>query len=477
MPEQPNIFFFFADQMRGDCLSITGHPVVETPHIDSIGHRGVVFTAAYSAAPSCIATRASIFTGLSPSNTGRLGYQDQVRWRYANMLAEVLSRAGYQTHCVGKTHFFPQRAHFGFQSMDSYEASQNFDGTYVNDYREWLARQTNGRLHENDHGLSSNSWAARPSHLPEELHNNTWIATKSIEFLRRRDKTRPFFLFVSFHRPHAPLDPPQVFYDMYKDREIPPVPVGDWANEYDVPVTNLDTWHGHLDEQVLAHSRRAYYEQIAHIDSQVGRVLRAGSRFKVGPTAMLFSSDHGEMLGDHFLFRKQFPYEGSAKVPLLMALPGVDPGGFCDAPVTSQDFYPTVLEMAGVPVPDNIDGRSFGHFAHDTDDSNRREYVHGEHSSTYQRQNLGMQYLTDGREKYIWYTFSGQEQLFDLTKDPQELHDLSAEPAARKRLELWRQRMVKELAPRTQDGLSDGKKLLPGKALPAVRPELLDGES
>ncbi len=111
MPDRPNILFILTDQMRGDCLSITGHPVVETPHLDDLARRGTVFTAAYSTCPSCIAARASIMTGLTPSSHGRLGYRDRVPWRYDDMLPALLGRAGYQTHCVGKTHFYPQRAH------------------------------------------------------------------------------------------------------------------------------------------------------------------------------------------------------------------------------------------------------------------------------------------------------------------------------------------------------------------------------
>ena len=123
-----NIVFILTDQMRWDCLSITGHPVVETPNLDEIGRNGVVFTAAYSSCPSCIAARASIWTGLTPSSHGRLGYQDRVPWRYERMLPQLLGEAGYQTHCVGKTHFYPQRKHCGFQSLESYEAGQTSTG-------------------------------------------------------------------------------------------------------------------------------------------------------------------------------------------------------------------------------------------------------------------------------------------------------------------------------------------------------------
>ncbi|MHC4481134.1 MAG: sulfatase-like hydrolase/transferase, partial [Planctomycetota bacterium] len=383
------------------------------------------------------------------------------------MLPEVLGGAGYQTHAVGKMHFYPQRAHLGFHSLDSYEATQNFDGTYVNDYFEWLRDRTGGRIQERDHGLTSNGWAARPSHLPEELHNNSWVASRGIEFLRRRDRTRPFFLFLSFHRPHPPLDPPQPYWDLYKDREVPPVPVGDWACEHDVPVCEVDVWHGRLDERLLARARRAYYAQVAHIDCQVGRVMRALWHLRVGPTAVVFASDHGEMLGDHHLFRKSYAYEGSARVPLLLCPPDGAAVGFCDAPVAVEDLYPTIIELAGLPVPERSEGRSLLPLCRG-DNAARRPYVHGEHAACY-ADDQAMQYLTDGREKYIWFTLSGREQLFDLREDPDELHDLAGDEAARERLELWRSRLIAQLASRSEDGLSDGERLIPGTLLPAVR--------
>ena len=483
MPQRPNVLFVFTDQMRSDCLSVLGHPTVETPNLDELARCGVTFTSAFSPCPSCIAARASIFTGLSPSTTGRLGYRDQVPWRYSDTLAELLAGAGYQTHCVGKTHFYPQKLPMGFQSMESYEAMQNFDGKYVNDYAAWLSEMTGGRLNEFDHGLQSNSWCARPSHLPEELHNNTWVVTRSLEFLRGRDESKPFFLFASFHRPHPPIDP-QVFWDMYRDRELPPPPVGDWAGEHDGPVTGVNDWHGRLPGDVLDRSRRGYYAQIAHIDNQIGRMLNIMRReLKIGPTWIVFSSDHGEMLGDHHLFRKVYPYQGSAGVPMIICPPkgplsGEHHGRLEDyvrrAPVNLTDLYPTILEIAGLDVPERTEGRSLLPLLGGPDELPGREYVHGEHSQCFAPR-MDNHYLTDGRWKYVWHPLDGREQLFDMENDPGELHDLSGIKGWREELEKWRGRMVAELAPREADGLSDGKKLISGKTLPSVRPELLEG--
>lgn len=463
-----NIVFIITDQWRGDCLSIAGHPVVETPNLDMLAASGTLFSASYSSCPSCIAARASIFTGLRPRTHGRVGYKDRVEWCYEDMLPEVLSRGGYQTHCVGKTHFYPQRAHLGFHSIDSYEGWQNFDGQYVNDYHEWLREKTNGMWREEDHGIDSNSWYARPSHLPEQLHNNTWVATKGIEFLRRRDRTRPFFLNLSFHRPHPPVDPPQVYYDMYKDRDLPPVPVGDWAEKFDTPVRGVNDWRGRLPENLLDRYRRAYFAQIAHIDNQIGRFILAMKLQKPGPTYFIFTSDHGEMLGDHHLFRKTYAFEGSARTPMIIASPFGASEHLCDAPIDQEDIMPTLLDMAGLAVPGKVEGHSMlPLMSQKPEETGWREFMHGEHSECYQS-DMGMQYLTDGREKYIWYTESGREQLFNLVNDRQELHDLAQNPEHNNRLELWRSRMAENLADRTGAKLSDGKNLIPGTKLQAV---------
>ena len=480
---KPNILFIITDQWRGDCLSITGHPVVETPNLDMVAQQGIIFTHAYSSCPSCIAARASIFAGLSPSSHGRLGYQDRVPWRYDNMLPEVLGNNGYQTYCIGKTHFFPQRAHFGFQGLESYEGKQNFDGRFINDYWEWLKEQTGGRGEENAHGLSHNGWPARPSHLPDELHNNSWVAARAEQFLMRRDPTRPFFLNLSFHRPHPPIDPPKVYWDMYQDTHLPDLPIGDWAAKHAVSVNHVDAWQGKFEKSQIDRARRGYYAQISHIDNQIGRVLTFIARLNCGPLIVVFTSDHGEMLGDHNLFRKTYAYEGSARVPLIISMPDkpATSSPIVETPAVLEDIYPTILEAAGVDLStagQDRDGMSLlPLYREDTASPkaaiHKREFIHGEHSACYDPSNA-MQFMTDGREKYIWNPVTGGEQLFDLAEDPQEFNDLARDGVCKDHLLRWRERMIHRLAERPQDNLSDGKMLLSGTSPPAVRPELLD---
>lgn len=477
LQSKPNIVFILTDQMRGDCLGAPGHPTVRTPHLDELARRGTLFTAAYSPCPSCVAARASLFTGQRPTTHGRLGYQDRVPWKYKDTLAEVLSRSGYQTHCVGKTHFFPQRLPLGFETQDSYEGLQRHTPGYVNDYFEWLKEHTD--VQERDHGLGSNSWVGGASLLPAHLHNNSWVVTRGIEFLNRRDRHRPFFLNLSFHRPHPPLDPPQESLDEYKGCDIPAAPVGEWADRYDQPVTSNNAWFGHLTPDLLADSRRSYFAQITHIDAQIGRFIEACASLAPEQTWFIFTSDHGEMLGDHHLFRKTYAYEGSARIPMIIAPPDGARQRISDAPVTLEDVMPTILDAANIDCPNSVEGKSMlPLLSTPHTGTNWRPYTHGEHAKCYHQDNA-MQFLTDGKTKYIWFTLSGEEQLFNLVDDPNEIHNLATDPAHNDQLLLWRSRLIHELSPRTEDGLTDGKQLIPGTLLPAVRNHLkqqTDGE-
>lgn len=464
--KQPNILFILCDQFRWDCLSIMGHPTVDTPNLDSLAKQGTLFTNAYSPAPSCVPARASLFTGKSPNLTGFLGYTDGVNWEYENMLPEVLRNNGYQTHCVGKTHFFPQRKHGGFEGLESYEAWQKFDQYYVNDYHEWLKEKSNGLMSELDHGLDDNSWNARPSTLPEELHNNTWVVTKGLEFLRKRDHTRPYFLNLSFHRPHPPIDPPRYYWDEYMQKPLEEVPVGDWAKKHDKPVYGLNVWEGKLSDERLRKMRLGYYAQIAHIDTQIGRLIRELRHIGEMPDMILFTSDHGEMLGDHHLFRKTYAYEGSAAVPFIIWQKNKAGGIKEETPVVLQDIYSTILAYVGIDKPEDVEGVNLMPLINDKQ-SLERKWIHGEHSSCYSQEEA-MQFMTDGKFKYIWFTHTGKEQFFNLEEDPYECYDLTQDEAYKLEIEKWRKRMVNYLATRPEDGLSDGIALKTG-LLPVYR--------
>ncbi len=465
MPDRPNFVLVFPDQWRGDCLGCMGHPVVETPFLDEIAHQGVVFESAYTACPSCIATRASLATGMTPNSAGRIGYKDGVPWQYEDTFMRTLRDAGYQTMQVGKTHFYPRRVNLGFERNVIYDIDRPGEGK-ISDYHDWLDEVTDGNIRDTHREVSSNMWVPTPWRHPEHLHPNVWTFQTAIELIQQRDPTRPFFLQVSPHRPHPPLDPPVSYYERYQERQILPPPIGDWAEKHAVRATATDCSVGKLPEDVIADSRRAYYAQITHLDYQIARLMRA---LPGGNTWFIFMSDHGEMHGDNNLWRKTAAYEGSAHVPLVVRPPGgTDQPRRCDEPIAHMDIMPTMLEAAGVDIPDTVEGESIIRLV-EGDTGQWREYIHGEHAGWYHHQ-----YVTDGKEKFVWDTVSGKEQFFDLTEDPYETQDLSNDPAHADRVKLWRDRLIDVLSQRPEDGLTDGKRLIPGTALDPVRPHLLE---
>ncbi|WP_019419384.1 arylsulfatase [Paenibacillus sp. OSY-SE] len=473
--KRPNVLLITVDQMRFDCLSIAGHPIVETPNLDELARTGVRFDRAYSATPTCVPARAAIFTGQSQRSHGRVGYRDCVPWNYDTTLPGELAKAGYHTQCVGKMHVYPARNLLGFHNVvmhDGYlhhnrfrhnvPAHEHFD--QVDDYLVWLRERVPG-ADLTDLGLDCNaSTVARPWHLPEMLHPTNWVVTQSIDFLRRRDPSKPFFLWMSFVRPHPPFDPPQAYLDLYKDIEIPDPPVGDWADEEDLAQEGLNpvTFRGNVPKRRLKYAMAAYYALITHLDHQIGRFLQVLNEYgELNETIIVFTSDHGELLGDHNLFRKSLPYEGSTRVPFIVNDPGnrlgLKRGTVAEEIVEMRDIMPTLLDAAGVAVPSSVDGKSVIGVARGDNTDWWRDYLHGEQAQG----NASNHWVTNGKEKYIWFSQTGEEQYFNLEHDPNELHNAVNDADAQERVLHWRQVLIRELEGR-EEGYSDGEKLIVG---------------
>ncbi len=453
--ERPNILLITTDQHRGDHLSIAGHPVVQTPNLDSFVSQGAYFPNAYSEIPSTTGARLCMLRGRGSYDCGLIGYA-AVEWNERDSLADVLARHGYHCINVGWRNLHPRRKLYGFHTVIPHDFREGAD-----DYAEWLKRELGPQASEFGHGLNPNGWTARPWHLEERYHPVVWTVDTVIEQIRKRDPTKPFFVWCSFLRPHSPYDPPKSFWDMFVNREIPDPPVGDWAKKYDVPGPghSVIAWFGRLPPEQTRLMRLAYIAMISFIDFQIGRLLTFLEYERLlNDTLIIFTSDHGDMMGDHCLHRKTYAYEGSARIPLLIRYPkGWDlPTGAFEHVVGLQDIMPTILEAAGIEPPEGVTGRSL--FAAIRGEP-WREFIHGEHSPCYCLEEA-MHYLTDGREKYIWFPARSEELFFDLSSDRQERHNLANDPEHRERVELWRRRLVNLLAKRG-DGFSDGKRLLP----------------
>lgn len=476
--QRPNIILICTDQMRRDCVSALGNPFIETPTLDTMKRRGCAFTRAYSAVPSCVPARAALHTGLSQHSHGRVGYRDGVEWNYSHTLAGEFAKAGYHTQCIGKMHVSPARNLLGFHNVllnDGYmhhgrayteRAFDNFCG--CNDYLYWLKSQKGIDADLIDDGMEVNSWVCRPYLYEERFHHTNWTVNESIDFLRRRDPGKPFFLMTSFVAPHPPYTPPLAYYDMYIREDLPAPVVGSWADQEDSGQNGLiyNTDRGRIPEKALHRAKAAYYACITHIDHQIARLMQAVFEYReLEHTIFVFVSDHGEMLGDHHLFRKFLPYEGSSGIPLLFYDPGnllhLKQNQSLSSLAELRDVMPTLLDMAGLPIPEGLDGRSLLPLMRG-EASSVRSYLHGEHTGAEGIDGLGNQFIVTDTDKYIWFTRTGREQYFRLDKDPQELTDESANPAYAPRIRTLRALLIHELSGR-EEGYTDGRRLIPGQ--------------
>lgn len=467
---RPNILFLMTDQQRGDCLGADGNRAIHTPNLDRLAAEGVRFRHAYSSTPTCTPARTALLTGLSPWHHGMLGMTNMAR-RYPLEMPQALRDAGYFTTAIGKMHFFPMRNGHGFHRMilDEHCGCGNVLDPAVaqrramedrSDYEAWFYSQA-PNLDPHATGLGWNDHRGKAFALPEALHPTTWTAQTALNFLNTYNQPEPFFLKVSFIRPHSPYDPPERFLRRYADANLPAAAVGDWAARYQPRNTpRADLWHGQLDDQTIRRSRQAYYGCVSQVDEQIGRILDALTRRgMLEDTLILFTSDHGDMTGDHHLWRKSYAYQASSRIPMLLRWPsGLVPakrGAVLDHPVELRDVLPTFLDVAGHSPSQPLDGESLLKPLRQPS-APWRPFIDLEHDVCYSPANH-WNALTDGQWKYIYHALDGEEQLFHLTQDPHELRNLSGSPTHSATLSLWRQRLVDHFAERGAPFLVSGR--------------------
>jgi len=449
---KPNLLLLMADQHRGDCLGAAGHPVVRTPNLDRLAAEGVRFRCAYTSVPSCTPARSSLLTGLGPWRHGMLGY-GVVAERHENEMPRMLREAGYYGVGIGKMHWHPQRNLHGFHQTILDESGRVESPGFISDYRRWFREQAPD-FNPDATGIGWNDYQAKAYALPERLHPTHWTGETAIEFLRNYTRKEPFFLKVSFARPHSPYDPPERFMQMYELANIPKAFIGAWAERNAQRGTKLpsDTWRGDLGEEQVRRSRQGYYGSISFVDEEIGRILEVLERSgRLENTLILFTADHGDMTGDHYLWRKTYAYEASARIPMLVRWPesllAARRGQVLRQPVELRDILPTFLDVAGVRVdPRRFDGRSLLDLVRGKA-AGWREYVDLEHDVCYSRENH-WNALTDGKHKYIFHALNGEQQLFDLERDSGECHDLASEHEHAETLRRWHGRLMKHLEER-----------------------------
>ena len=429
MAEKPNVLLISVDHWPGDLLGALGHPTILTPTLDRLFANGIVYSNAYTSTPTCIPSRRELMTGtFSPTHGDRI-FDQTMRMPELRTLAQTFRDAGYQAFAVGKLHVFPQRDRIGFDEALINEEGRHREGTEYemprDDYEMFLAEEGYAGQ-EQTHAVGAGRYNARPWHLPERYHTTNWTVREMCKYIVRRDPTKPAFWFMSFQYPHPPLVPPRDYLEMYRDIEIDMPYIGDWAQSFDALPYALRARSdglGTYPVDAIRQARQAFYAQCTYIDHQIA--LAIGTLQEEGlvdDTIVAFTSDHGDMLGNHGLYAKGVFYEDSARLPLVLLPHAGSPrqGGheIDDRLAAQADIFPALLELCGIPVPDSVEGLSLV-------GDERRDHLYGEHWED----GTATRMIRKGDHKLIYYPVGNHTQLFDLAQDPHEMRDRSRDAA------------------------------------------------
>lgn len=356
-PSRQNVLLLMSDDLAAH-LRCYGHPQAKTPHLDALAARGVLFERAYCQFPHCNPSRSSLLTGLRPNTTRVTNNEDNL---YENIpgvmtLPRLFREHGYATARCGK--IFHLGVPSGLESMDDPKA-WDF-GTPFKDERPYPpARASEVKVKAgNKQGIPWNENTA----ADDDLVDGSFAKT-AIDWLEKRDSSKPFFLSVGFHRPHLPLVAPAKYFDLYPFDQIM-VPEQPADDEADIPLPARSAAVPGYDVTATPEQRRAairgYLACVSYVDAQAGRVLAALDRLKLTDnTIIIFAADHGWHLGEHNLWHKRSLFEESTRVPFLIVAPSAKANGHRSASLVELlDIFPTLCDLTGVPVPANLQGQS-----------------------------------------------------------------------------------------------------------------------
>lgn len=442
--KRPNIIFIITDQQRYDTISALGYPHVDTPNLDRLVKEGTHFTNCHVAGASCVPARASLFTGLYPHSTGILKNADL--WRHSWM--EQFADAGYHTVNVGKMHTWPMNTPCGFRERYNVENKDRYlEGRYYFD--EWdRALAANGLVKQQRETYRSrddynDSLGAFDWELPEHLHSDMFVGGMAAWWVDTYPTTEPLFLQVGFPGPHPPYDPTTKYSADYMDRDIPIDPV--LQSDLDgqpAPFKAMRVHNAKVDHDSVVHQlepspearfkQRAYYlANVTMIDQKVGELIEALDRKGyLDNSIIVFTSDHGDCLGDHGHSQKWTMYEQITNVPMIVWSPGrVAAGHKVDAITQQMDIVPALMTYAGIEVPEIMETKS-AQAALEGKPWEDRDYVYCEQSRDGILQET--EFMTMVRSKdWKLVHFLGEDfgQLFDLNADPGELENKWDDPA------------------------------------------------
>ncbi len=422
--KKPNILFIFADDLSYETIAAFGILDIDTPHLDKLVEGGTSFTHAYNmgayGGAVCVASRAMLNTGRFVWNTYKHDTKIlmQKEANEGRMWSQLMKKAGYRTYMTGKWHVKvdPEKV-FGV----------------VQDARGGMPNQTpegyNRPLDEADYEKGWKPWETKYGGFWRGgKHWSEVVADHGIDFLKDAKKhDEPFFMYLAFNAAHDPRQAPKEYVDRYPlDRiKLPAnfLPKYEYQDEIGCGKKLRDARLAPFPrtEYSVKVNRQEYFALITHMDDQIGRIIQALEETgQADNTYIVFTADHGLAVGHHGLIGKQNMYDHSVRVPFMIVGPNVKKGERNDAPIYLQDIMPTALELAGAPIPEQVEFKSLLPLIEGKADKNH-DAIYGAY--------MGLQrMITKEGWKYITYPTAGADRLYNMTADPFEMNDLASNP-------------------------------------------------
>ncbi|MBN2557661.1 MAG: sulfatase-like hydrolase/transferase [Clostridia bacterium] len=419
MEKRPNILFILSDQHSPHVLGCAGNRDIRTPNLDSLASEGVVFDNMYCQNPLCVPSRASLITGRYSRN---LGIYDNMHIMEAGSttLPGVLSAGGYRTCLIGKAHFNGGQYH-GYQQRP-----------YGDLYGQGHQPDPGRRPEFGINGLGDVLANSGPSEMPIELTQTEICVAEACKWLQIHKSAhpeQPFMLSVHFDKPHFPIKPPAKYFNNYTGRlSLPDVPSG-WM-EQAVPfireaVAHNETGHHYgKDFDIQLRAKESYYGCVEWVDDAIGRILETLGYLGFSEnTIVIYSSDHGEMCGEHGTWQKTLFFDASARVPFIIRWPGRTAPGTRNYEIAGLlDMFPTLCDAAGIGIPGSCDGISLLPLL-EYNEKPAREGIFCESAVLRATHMAGCMYR-DGKWKYCYY-IDGSQELYDMDGDPDEYENLA----------------------------------------------------
>lgn len=416
--KKPNIIFILSDQHNGQILGCSGDSYVRTPNIDKLAFEGVMFDTCYCNSPLCVPSRSSMLSGLLPSNNGIYNNMQALSPGNATFV-HSLAASGYETVLCGRMHFVGYDQRHGYEKRFVGDLTPSFQGV-DNEYEVYghLMRTSN------QHKISLEKSGSGDSAV---LHYDRDVCDAACSYLESRKDDRPLFMTVGFYGPHCPYIAPRELYEYYYN--ILPVLEFD-KNEYEQMHPAMKNWfkernlENRYDPEETRRVRAAYYALVEIIDRHVGKIIQTVSEtIGLENTLIIYTSDHGDNIGEHGLFWKTNFYEGAARVPLIFSWPEKLPKNTVIRGNSSLvDIAPTLIDIAGaIPLPE-MDGESLVEYLKSGKDLPSDRAIISQLGDI--KGDAPSAMIRKGKYKLIAHSGYEQVQLFDLENDPNEKNDL-----------------------------------------------------